>query len=94
MQPHKFISIAPDSNFMYLPLVYFLPEDFISKYLTQENTELKDKADDRPRIKTRLEAARLKNENEQLRGLLERIPPELLRDLQERGKGHTRENER
>lgn len=63
-------------------------------YLTQENTELKDKADDRPRIKTQLEAARLKNENEQLRGLLERIPPELLRDLQERGKGHTRENER
>ncbi|MGI5906495.1 MAG: MobV family relaxase [Candidatus Pararuminococcus gallinarum] len=63
-------------------------------YLTQENAELKDKAEDRPRIKTQLEAARLKNENEQLRGLLERIPPELLRDLQEKGKGHTRENER
>lgn len=31
MQPHKFISIASDSNFMYLPLVYFLPEDLISK---------------------------------------------------------------
>ena len=48
----------------------------------------------RPRIKTQLEAARLKNENEQLRGLLDRIPLELLRDLQQRGKGHTRENER
>lgn len=63
-------------------------------YLTQENASLKEKAENRPRIKTQLEAARLKNENEQLRGLLERIPPELRCDLQERGKGHTKDHQR
>jgi len=61
-------------------------------YLTQENAGLKEKVKDVSSIKKQLETAKLKQENEQLRQFVEHIPPELLRDLQQRGKGHTREN--
>ena len=53
-------------------------------YLTQENAELKDKVEDRPRIKTQLEVEKLKNENEQLRQFASKIPPEVWREIQQR----------
>ncbi|ALP94865.1 MobV family relaxase [Intestinimonas butyriciproducens] len=63
-------------------------------YLTQENAGLKEKLKDENSIKKQLEAARLKNENEQLRRFVECIPPELLRDLRERGQAHKKDCQR
>ena len=52
-------------------------------YLTQENEGLKEKVRDESGIKKQLEAAKLKQENEQLRRFVQNIPPELLRTLRE-----------
>ena len=63
-------------------------------YLTQENEGLKEKVKDGSSIKKQLEAARLKQENEQLRRFVESIPQELLHDL--RGQGwdsHSKDQE-
>lgn len=48
-------------------------------YLTQENKGLKEKAKDEGSIKKQLEAAKLKQENEQLRQFISKIPPEVRR---------------
>lgn len=53
-------------------------------YLTQENTGLKEKAKDEDSIKKQLEAAKLKQENDQLRQFISKIPPELRREIQQR----------
>ena len=53
-------------------------------YLTQENAGLKEKVKDETSIKKQLEVAKLKRENEQLRALVERIPPEIRREIQQR----------
>lgn len=53
-------------------------------YLTQENEGLKEKAKDESSIKKQLEAAKLKQENEQLRQFISKIPPELRREIQQR----------
>lgn len=53
-------------------------------YLTQENEGLKEKAKDEGSIKKQLEAAKLKQENEQLRQFISKIPPELRREIQQR----------
>lgn len=64
-------------------------------YLTQENEALKEKVKDEGSIKKQLEAAKLKQENEQLRRFVESIPPELRRALQqERGRDHTKDTQR
>lgn len=52
-------------------------------YLTQENEGLKEKVRDESGIKKQLEAAKLKQENEQLRRFVQSIPPELLCTLRE-----------
>ena len=52
-------------------------------YLTQENEGLKEKVRDKSGIKKQLEAAKLKQENEQLRRFVESIPQELLCTLRE-----------
>ena len=52
-------------------------------YLMQENEGLKEKVRDGDGIKKQLEAAKLKQENEQLRRFVQNIPPELLRTLRE-----------
>ena len=52
-------------------------------YLTQENEGLKEKVRDGDGINKQLEAAKLKQENEQLRRFVQNIPPELLRTLRE-----------
>ena len=53
-------------------------------YLTQENTGLKEKVKDDGSIKKQLEAAKLKQENEQLRQFISKIPPEVRREMQQR----------
>lgn len=53
-------------------------------YLTQENKGLKEKAKDEGSIKKQLEAAKLKQENEQLRQFISKIPPEVRREIQQR----------
>ena len=53
-------------------------------YLTQENTGLKEKVKDDSSIKKQLEAAKLKQENEQLRQFISKISPELRREIQQR----------
>lgn len=64
-------------------------------YLTQENEGLKEKVKDGSSIKKQLEAARLKQENEQLRRFVESIPPELLHNLREQGRdGHSKDQQR
>ena len=52
-------------------------------YLTQENAELKEKVKDDSSIKKQLEAAKLKQENEQLRQFVSKIPPEVRREIQQ-----------
>lgn len=63
-------------------------------YLMQENAGLKEKVKDDSSIKKQLEAAKLKQENEQLRRFVESIPPELRRDLQQRRQDHTKDHQR
>ena len=64
-------------------------------FLTQENEGLKEKVKDGSSIKKQLEAARLKQENEQLRRFVESIPPELLHNLREQGRdGHSKDQQR
>lgn len=46
-------------------------------YLTQENAGLKEKFKDENSIKKQLETAKLKQENEQLRQFVSKIPPEI-----------------
>ena len=53
-------------------------------YLTQENAGLKEKVADQASVRKMLEAARLKRENEQLRQLIAKIPPEVRREIQQR----------
>lgn len=53
-------------------------------YLTQENKGLKEKVKDDGSIKKQLEAAKLKQENEQLRQFISKIPPEVRREIQQR----------
>lgn len=53
-------------------------------YLTQENNGLKEKVRDEGSIKKQLEAAKLKQENEQLRQFISKIPPEVRREIQQR----------
>ncbi len=53
-------------------------------YLTQENAGLKEKVRDDSSIKKQLEAAKLKQENEQLRALVAKIPPEIREQLRQR----------
>lgn len=53
-------------------------------YLTQENAGLKEKVKDETSIMKQLEAAQLKRENEQLRALVEKIPPEVREQLRQR----------
>ncbi len=53
-------------------------------YLTQENAGLKEKVADQASVHKMLEAARLKQENEQLRALVAKIPPEVRREIQQR----------
>ena len=64
-------------------------------YLTQENEGLKEKVKDGSIIKKQLEAARLKQENEQLRRFVESIPQELLHDLRGQGRdSHSKDQQR
>lgn len=64
-------------------------------YLMQENEGLKEKVKDGSSIKKQLEAARLKQENEQLRRFVESIPQELLHDLRQQGMdGHSKDQKR
>ncbi|MBU5230919.1 plasmid recombination protein [Intestinimonas butyriciproducens] len=64
-------------------------------YLTQENEGLKEKVKDGSSIKKQLEAARLKQENEQLRRFVESIPQELLHDLRGQGRdSHSKDQQR
>ena len=63
-------------------------------YLTQENAGLKEKVKDDSSIQKQLEAAKLKQENEQLRRFVESIPPELRHDLQQRRQDHTKDHQR
>ena len=64
-------------------------------FLTQENEGLKEKVKDGSSIKKQLEAARLKQENEQLRRFVESIPPELFHNLREQGRdGHSKDQQR
>ena len=53
-------------------------------YLTQENAGLKEEVADQTSVRKKLEAARLKQENEQLRALVAKIPPEVRREIQQR----------
>ena len=53
-------------------------------YLTQKNTGLKEKAKEEGGIRKQLEAAKLKQENEQLRQFISKIPPEVRREIQQR----------
>ena len=53
-------------------------------YLTQENDGLKEKVKDENSVKRQLEAAKLKQENEQLRQFISKIPPEMRREIQQR----------
>ncbi len=53
-------------------------------YLTQENAGLKEKVADQDSVCKKLEAARLKQENEQLRALVAKIPPEVRWEIQQR----------
>ena len=53
-------------------------------YLTQENEGLKEKVKDEGSIKKQLEAAKLKQENEQLRQFINKIPPEIRREIRQR----------
>ena len=53
-------------------------------YLTQENAGLKEKVRDQTSVRKTLEAAQLKRENEQLRQLVSKIPPEIRREIQQR----------
>ena len=53
-------------------------------YLTQENEGLKEKVKDENSVKRQLEAAKLKQENEQLRQFINKIPPEVRREIQQR----------
>ena len=53
-------------------------------YLTQENAGLKEKVADQDSVRKKMEAARLKQENEQLRALVAKIPPEVRREIQQR----------
>lgn len=62
-------------------------------YLTQENAGLKEKVKDETSIMKQLEAAKLKQENEQLRALLAKIPPEIRERLRQRDR-HTQHHER
>lgn len=64
-------------------------------YLTQENEGLKEKVKEGSSIKKQLEAARLKQENEQLRRFVESIPQELLHDLGGQGRdSHSKDQQR
>ena len=64
-------------------------------YLTQENEGLKEKVKEGSSIKKQLEAARLKQENEQLRRFVQSIPQELLHDLRGQGRGsHSKDQQR
>lgn len=64
-------------------------------YLTQENEGLKEKVKEGSSIKKQLEAARLKQENEQLRRFVESIPQELLHDLRGQGRdSHSKDQQR
>jgi len=53
-------------------------------YLTQENAGLKEKVKDEKSIIKQLEAEKLKKENEQLRALVGKIPPEIRELLRKR----------
>ncbi len=53
-------------------------------YLTQENAGLKEKVKDDSSIQKQLEAAKLKQENEQLGQFINKIPPEVRREIQQR----------
>ena len=53
-------------------------------YLTQENAGLKEKVADQASVRKTLEAAQLKQENEQLRQLIAKIPPEVRWEIQQR----------
>ena len=53
-------------------------------YLAQENAGLKEKVADQDSVHKKLEAARLKQENEQLRALVAKIPPEVRQEIQQR----------
>ena len=53
-------------------------------YLTQENEGLNEKVKDDSSIKKQLEAAKLKQENEQLRQFISKIPPEVRWEIQQR----------
>jgi len=53
-------------------------------YVTQENEGLKEKVKDDSSIKKQLEAVKLKQENEQLRQFISKIPPEVRREIQRR----------
>lgn len=57
-------------------------------YLTQENQILKEKAGEKTSIKERLDAAKLRCENEQLRALVAGIPPEIREQLQKSNKSN------
>ncbi len=65
-------------------------------YLTQENTSLKKEVADEKSIQKQLEAARLKQENVQLRRFVDSIPQELIKELkqQQRGLGNTKSYQR
>ena len=51
-------------------------------YLTQENIDLREKVRDATSIKKQLEAARLKQENEQLKKFVSEIPAEIKREIE------------
>lgn len=62
-------------------------------YLTQENAGLKEKVADQTSVRKTLEAAQLKWENEQLRALVDKIPPEVREQLRQQER-HTQNHER
>lgn len=56
-------------------------------YLTQENNSLKTKVKDETSIKKQLEAAKLKQENEQLIQFINKIPPEIRAQMLNQDRG-------
>ena len=51
-------------------------------YLLQENTGLKEKVNDEKSLKKRMEVIGLQKENERLRALFDKIPPEIRQEIQ------------
>lgn len=58
-------------------------------YLTQENTSLKKEVNSEKSIKSKLEAAKLRQENEQLRSFVNNIPDEIMNEIKSQQQRHS-----